>query len=106
MTTEKPQDSAATTGAASALSAGLGATQIEIADTVHHGPTGEDWVVARVTDRHVYPAGWPPCRADLADCTLIGKATEKQRAEMMANLRKLPPSDERHIAPNVKYTPK
>lgn len=90
------------TSAASGLSAGLGATQIEIADTVHHGPTGEDWVVARVTDRHVYPAGWPPCRADLADCTLIGKATEKQRAEMLANLRKLPPSDERHIAPNVK----
>lgn len=30
------------------LSAGLGATQIEIADTVHHGPTGEDLVKVTV----------------------------------------------------------
>lgn len=86
------------------LSAGLGAAQIEIADAVCHGPSGENWVVARVTGQHVYPAGWPPCRAEIADCRLIAKATEKQRAEMLRNLRKLPPGDERHIAPNTELS--
>lgn len=79
----------------------LGADQIEIADTVHHAPSGEDWVVARVTDKHVYPAGWPPCRAELTDCRLIEKATEQQRAEMLAELHRLPASDERHMLPNT-----
>lgn len=56
--------------------------QIEVADHIHHIPTGEDWVVKRVDDTHVEPAGWPPCRAKLADCRLIKKATPKEREEM------------------------
>ena len=75
--------------------------QIEIADAVRHGPTGEDWVVARVTEAHVYPAGWPPCRADLADCTLLEKATPEQREQMLRDLRRLPHDDERRVADNA-----
>ncbi|ULQ45931.1 hypothetical protein JN531_012560 [Flagellatimonas centrodinii] len=71
--------------------------KIEVADAVKHGPTGEEWIVARVTDQHVYPAGWPPCRADRSDCTLIQKATNEQRARMLSDLRRLPSSDERAI---------
>lgn len=82
-------------------SEGLPRLLIDVADSVHHGPSGEDWVVARVTDRHVYPAGWPPIRADLADCTLIEKATEQQRTEMIAKCRLLPVDDARHVADNV-----
>ena len=70
-------------------------TDIEIADTVHHGPTGEDWIVARVDDRFVWPAGWPPGRADKADCVLVKKATEEKRDLMICRLRNLPESDER-----------
>jgi hypothetical protein len=51
--------------------------EIERGDTVHHGPTGEDWVVKRAgvdsDGAFVEPAGWPPCRARAADCTLIAK---------------------------------
>lgn len=74
--------------------------KIEIADAVHHGPTGEDWVVARVTEKHIYPAGWPPCRADLADCKLLTKATPEQRERMLRDLRRLPHGDERRTADN------
>lgn len=73
-------------------------SKIEIADAVHHGPSGEDWVVARVTEEHVYPAGWPPGRALLADCTLLKKATDEQREAMMVQLRKLPMGDDRRLS--------
>ena len=71
--------------------------EIEIADHVHHKPSGENWVVARVTEQHIYPAGWPPCRADIADCELIRKATPEQVENLKVDLRKLPPGDERKI---------
>ena len=58
--------------------------QIEPGDAVHHAPSGEDWVVLRVGDDWIEPAGWPPCRARLADCSLIEKGTPAQRAEMEA----------------------
>lgn len=70
---------------------------IEIADAVHHGPSGEDWIVGRVDDSYVYPCGWPCCRAVLEDCTLIKKAGEAERASLIENLRRLPSSDPRHI---------
>jgi hypothetical protein len=75
-------------------------SKIDIADTVHHKPTAEDWVVARVTDMHLWPAGWPPGRANLADCELLQKATDAQREDMMRMLRKMPASDERHLSDN------
>ena len=75
--------------------------QIEIADHVHHGQSGEDWVVARVTDEHVYPAGWPESRALLSDCTLIHKASRDSRARLIADLKRLPSSDSRHYADNA-----
>ncbi len=71
---------------------------IDIGDAVHHGPSGEDWIVARVDDGYVYPAGWPPCRAVAADCTLIKSATAEERAEMIERLQRIPSSDPRHIA--------
>ena len=72
--------------------------QIDIGDHVHHAPTGEDWVVARVTANHVYPAGYPPCRAELSDCTLIRKASDTERQSMLKSCRRLPANDERYIA--------
>lgn len=51
---------------------------IAVGDTVHHEPTGEDWVVRRVgidsDGGFVEPAGWPPCRARASDCTVLKKA--------------------------------
>lgn len=78
--------------------------QIEIADYVHHRPSGEDWIVARVTDEYLWPAGWPPGRAKLSDCTLLEKATPERRAWMLDELRKLPHDDERRPADNASLT--
>lgn len=72
-------------------------SKIEIADIVKHHPTGEEWVVARVTETDVYPAGWPPSCAELRDCELVEKATPEQREKMIEDCRRLPRSDSRHI---------
>ena len=75
--------------------------KIEIADYVHHQPSGEDWVVARVTDEYLWPAGWPPGRAKLSDCVLTHKASPESRARLVADLKRLPPDDERYYADNA-----
>lgn len=61
-------------------------TEIDTGDHVHHGPTDEDWVVARVQDDKLAWCGWPPGWADLADCTLTKKATPEERELMLATL--------------------
>lgn len=70
--------------------------KIEIADHVHHKPSGENWVVGRVDETHVYPCGWPESRAQLSDCVLTWKANEESRADLIEKLKKLPASDSRH----------
>jgi hypothetical protein len=64
----------------------LSAETIDTADHVKHGPSGEEWVVARATSTHVYPCGWPPSRGDMADCTLIKKATPGERDKLLEAL--------------------
>jgi hypothetical protein len=71
---------------------------IEIADTVRHGPSGEEWLVARVDGEHLWPCGWPESRARLADCTLIEKATPIERVRLRKQLAELPISDPRALA--------
>ena len=71
--------------------------EIDIADRVHHTPSGEDWVIAKVYDKFVMPAGWPESTALASDCTLIRKATAYEREFMIAACRRLPERDSRHI---------
>jgi hypothetical protein len=59
---------------------------IDTADHVLHGPTGEEWLVARVTSTHLHPCGWPPSMADLSDCTLIRKAKPEERLQLLREL--------------------
>lgn len=61
-------------------------TEIDTGDTVHHQPTGEDWVVASVQNKKLAWLGWPPGWADLADCTLIRKATASERQKQLVDL--------------------
>lgn len=75
--------------------------KIGVADIVRHIPSGEKWVVARVSKYHIYPAGWPPCRADVSDCELVEKASPKQIDDMLLELRRLPLSDERRICEEI-----
>jgi hypothetical protein len=59
-------------------------------DHVHHWPTGEDWVLGRVEDEHVYPMGWPPSRALRADCMVIKPCTDEEHAKAAADGERLP----------------
>lgn len=49
-------------------------------DHIHHRPSGEIWVVKRVTETHVEPCGWPPSAAAVTDCDLIMTATAARKA--------------------------
>ena len=55
---------------------------ISTGDHVHHGPTGEDWVVQYVRGDRLAWCGWPPGEAQLSDCTLIRKATDAERESL------------------------
>lgn len=53
-------------------------------DKVHHGPSGEDWILAVDEERgEVIPAGWPESFAKAAECTLIDAATDGERRSML-----------------------
>lgn len=62
------------------------ATDIDTGDIVHHGPTGEDWVVARVQGDQLAWCGWPQGWADLKDCTLVKKATPEERIDLLKQI--------------------
>lgn len=54
---------------------------IDMGDTVLHGPTRETWCVAAVENDRLYWMGYPfGGSALLSDCTLIEKATEEEKA--------------------------
>lgn len=68
---------------------------IDTGDIVHHGPSGEDWIVAYVQGDTLCPCGWPETLAKLADCTLTRKATPTQRRELLYSLAAIRESDSR-----------
>lgn len=56
-------------------------------DTVHHRPTGEDWILRDADETHVWPAGWPDSRALAEDCELIEKGGGLAFLENCARMR-------------------
>ena len=68
---------------------------IDTGDTIHHGPTDEDWIVAFVDGDTLSPLGWPETVAKLADCTLLKKATPEDRVMWQKDLLRLSTSDVR-----------
>lgn len=71
---------------------------IDTADHVHHGPSGEDWVVAYVQGDTLCPCGWPETLAKLSDCTLIWKAPASERRKLLERMAasREPDSRSRH----------
>lgn len=57
-------------------------------DTVHHIPSGEDWIVAVCQDGEVIPCGWPLSRADAADCALIKAASDEDHLYWLREIAK------------------
>ena len=59
---------------------------IDTGDHVRHAPSGEDWVVAYVRGDRLAWCGWPQGEADLADCTLVKKATQAERDKLLREM--------------------
>lgn len=59
---------------------------IDTADHVMHGPSGETWLVAYVQGDRLAWCGWPEGEAALADCTLVKKATPEERNKLLLEL--------------------
>lgn len=68
---------------------------IDTGDVVLHVPTGEEWLVAYVKGDRLAWCGWPCGEAAIADCTLLSKAPEKGRAELLASMAAITESDPR-----------
>ncbi len=68
---------------------------IDTGDTVLHVPSGETWIVAGAAGAHLWPCGWPPGRANVSDCVLLIKATPQEKANLQAQLKRMPHDDER-----------
>lgn len=75
---------------------------IDTADHVFHRPTGETWLVAYAEGSFLSPCGWPNCLAKISDCTLVKKATPKERDKLLAEMAQPKDSewnrDPRHLA--------
>lgn len=56
---------------------------IDTGDVVLHKPSGEEWVVACVTEPYLYWCGWPYGDARLDDCELIRKATPEEKLRIL-----------------------
>jgi hypothetical protein len=57
-------------------------------DHVHHGPTGEDWVIAYVDGEYLAWCGWPEGEARVADCALIKACTDDEHLRMLQECAK------------------
>ena len=49
----------------------LNAHEFKRGDKVLHKPSGETWILSRVDNLHVYPAGWPPTAALVKNCEMV-----------------------------------
>lgn len=52
-------------------------------DHVHHSPSGEDWVVAHVSNNMLAWCGWPGGMAKLEDCRVIHRCTEEEHLKLV-----------------------
>ena len=88
---------------------------IDTGDHVHHAPSGEDWVVAYVAADRLAWCGWPQGQAELADCTLLKKATPDEREKLLREMADMGGDDmraayargrlvARHEPPNAEIT--
>ena len=69
---------------------------IDTGDIVHHGPSGEDWVVAFVRGDRLTACGWPESEARLADCELIEASPPARRVDLLKMMaRASDPTDSR-----------
>lgn len=67
---------------------------IDTGDVVLHIPTNEEWIVACVEGDVLSWCGWPQGWANIADCTLIKKATDSERYDRLVQLSQMQDVDD------------
>lgn len=68
---------------------------IDTGDEIHHGPSGESWLVAFVEGGKLCAAGWPCSLVPLGECTLTKKATPEQRQNLLLEMSAMRSDDPR-----------
>jgi len=61
-------------------------TLIRTGDTVHHKPSGEDWVVAYVDGEYLAWCGWPAGEAKLDDCELKQSCSDAEHERLLREI--------------------
>ncbi len=68
---------------------------MDTGDVILHKPTGERWVVAYVSGRHLFCCGWPLSAALVNDCELVHAATPEDRLRLLEQMASMSGSDSR-----------
>lgn len=68
---------------------------IDTGDTVYHGPSGEEWIVAFVRSEMLAWCGWPAGMVKLAECKLVKKATKEERLSLLRTMADIGQDDMR-----------
>ena len=72
--------------------------RFDTGDIVKHEPTGEEWVVAFAAEgRGLCPCGWPETLANIEDCTLVKRATDKERHDLLVQMSSMSIEDIRGV---------
>lgn len=64
-------------------------------DVVRHKPSGEEWLVADVTNTHIGCAGWPHTLAPFTDVELVEAATDVYHLELLQRMANMSSPDPR-----------
>ena len=69
---------------------------IKPGDTVHHRPSGEDWIVGAVyEDGRIIPLGWPCSTMLLSDCDITERCSEDESQQWIREMAAIDGSDPR-----------
>lgn len=75
----------------------VSSAEFDTADIVLHRPTDEQWLVAYVKGDRLAWCGWPEGEAKTEDCTLLKKATEEERIDLLRSLALMAGIDRRKV---------
>lgn len=64
-------------------------------DVIRHIPSGEEWLVADVTNTHIGCCGWPHTMAPFADVELVKPATDEAHLKLLREMADMSSPDPR-----------
>jgi hypothetical protein len=62
-------------------------------DHVHHEPSGEDWVVAHVSNDMLAWCGWPGGMTKLSECRVIKRCSDEEHLKLVNEIANMSDGD-------------